>query len=474
MDERTTVRGSFFPHGRLEHELGTPRDAWTTSQLIDFVRERGIRIVGLMHVGGDGLMKTLDFAPRSESHLADVLEGGERADGSSLFPNSGIRAGASDIVLRPRLETAFLDPFDSDGSPSLLLLCDHVGRDGRPLEVSPATILRRAHERLVEATGAELWALGEVEYFLGLPAGDRAVYGGDDRGYHAAAPFVFGEDLRRRALALLLDMGVPVKYAHSEVGYIGPTPGDDFIWEQHEIELALTPLPRAADAIALTAWVLRNLARREGMRCSFDPIMRKGHAGSGMHVHLSLVREGEHLDVPADDEAMPDEAKWLIAGLVRIGGSLMAFGNTTEGSFVRLTQGKEAPNAVTWGRYNRHALVRLPIQAKTAEGRTVSVPTIEFRLPDGSAHAHLLLAGVAQALVHGREIEDVETVLRRTNATESVDSAVEPVPLDFPSVAQALRRFRPHLEAGGVFPAGLIDATIEMLEEAGAMGRTGP
>ena len=88
---------------------------------------------------------------------------------------------------------------------------------------------------------------------------------------------------------------MPVKYGHSEVGYVQASKADGFIWEQHEIELGLAPLAAAADAVVLTQWVLRNLAHRRGMRCSFDPILRRGHAGTGLHFHFSPVPHGEHL-----------------------------------------------------------------------------------------------------------------------------------------------------------------------------------
>jgi len=80
----------------------------------------------------------------------------------------------------------------------------------------------------------------------------------------------------------------------------------------------------------------------------------------------------------------------------------MAFGNRGGGSFVRLSQAKEAPNAIIWGDADRTALVRLPIVARTEDGRPVTPATVEFRLPDGSAHPHLLLAGVAQVMVAAR------------------------------------------------------------------------
>ena len=253
-----------LPARRLERVFGRSAADWTVDDLVGLVKAQSIRIVSLMHVGSDGWLKTLDFVPRSESHLRDVIEGGERADGSSIFAGTGIRAGASDILLRPRVASAFLDPFSK--VPALVLLCSHAGRDGRPLPESPDTIVRAAFARVRAELGVELQALGEVEYFLAKRTSEEDFYGADDRGYHASSPFVFGERLRRTALAVLADIGVPIKYGHSEVGYIPATESDDSIWEQHEIEMALSPLPDAAEGVVLTQWVLRNLAHQSGMR----------------------------------------------------------------------------------------------------------------------------------------------------------------------------------------------------------------
>jgi glutamine synthetase len=209
--------------------LGRPREAWTLDDLSGVFEDQHLRLVSLMHVGGDGWLKTLDFVPRDRAHLREVLAFGERADGSSLFGALGVGVTASDVVLRPRLGTAFVDPFAS--SPTLAILCGRYGRDGTPLVESPDTIVRRAHERLARELGVDLLALGEVEYFLGKRPEETDVYGSDERGYHASSPFVFGEELRRRALVLLAEIGVPVKYAHSEVGYIQPDEVDNRIRE---------------------------------------------------------------------------------------------------------------------------------------------------------------------------------------------------------------------------------------------------
>jgi len=447
-----------LPSGDLERMFGKPPSEWTADDLVDLVKERRIRLISLMHMGGDGVLKTLDFVPRSISHLLDVIHGGERADGSSLFPGTGLKTDASDIVLRPRIDRAFLDPFSPH--PTLALLCGHRGRDGEPLPQSPDTVVRRAYERLQEEHGVTLQALGEVEYFLGRRASKTDIWGREERGYHATSPFTFGESLRRRALQIIAGIGIPVKYGHSEVGHIEAGEDREEIWEQHEIELGLAPLPEAADAIALTAWVLRNLAMRENMLLSFEPIVRVGHAGSGMHVHFSPVVDGVHCGGHmADDGELHDQAKWLIAGLTRLGGALMAFGNRVEGSFIRLQQGKEAPNLVTWGEFDRKALIRLPVVAMTPDGKRVSPPTVEFRLPDGSAHPHFLLAGVAQAVVLGANLENLDAILAETSAARAKvqPGGVTPVPKNRIEVATAARAARAALEAGGVFPPGLMD-----------------
>ncbi len=452
-----------LPACTLTRLIGKPSAEWTIDDLVDLVTRLGIRLVSLMHIGGDGWPKTLDFVPRDERHLREVLAAGERADGSSLFGDLGIPVGMSDIVIRPRPYTAFLDPFAEQ--PTLVLCASHFGRDGAPLPQSPTTLVERAYQRLKRETGVDLHALGEVEFFLGKRPDETEVYGSGDRGYHASAPFVFGEKLRREALVKLAEIGVPVKYGHAENGHIQPDEVDARVWEQHEVELALQPLPDAADSVIITQWMLRNLARRYGVRCSFEPILRKGHAGSGMHFHFSPVIDGIH--APHSDERgeLTAEATWLIGGLVQLAGASMAFGNRSAASFTRLSQAKEAPNTVTWGQFNRKALVRLPIVATDAAGRAVSAQTIEFRLPDGSAHPHLVLALVAQAMMAGRATADVAQVVARTKAaTQGEGGNGFTVPKTFADVAAALAAQRSALEAGDVFPPGLIDRVVATLQ----------
>ncbi len=450
------------PASILERTLSKPSSAWTEHDLAQAFITLDLRQVALMHVGGDGTLKALDFAPRSHDHFLSIVRYGERADGSSLFPGTGIVAGASDIVLKPRVETAFVDPFSSEGT--LAIMCGHATRTGDPLPQSADTVVRGAAAAVRRALGIELCALGEVEYFLGHADHVAVEDTAEERGYHAMAPFVFGHDLRRRALALLAEMGVSVKYAHSEVGLAAAHEESGMSWEQHEIELALEPLARAADNVLLTQWVLRNLAHEQNLHLSFDPVVKRGHAGSGMHFHMALRKGDEFLSVRQADGEFRPEAQALMAALLEHGAALMAYGNRKPSSFVRLFQGKESPTAITWGSFNRKALVRLPITTRDEAGRSVSTETIEFRLPDGSALPHLLLAGVAQVMTAAASWTNRPEIVSRTAADAQVSGGASKLPQNGGQVAEALERVRPILEAGGIFPVAMIDADLSRLK----------
>jgi glutamine synthetase len=206
------------------------------------------------------------------------------------------------------------------------------------------------------------------------------------------------------------------------------------------------------------------------MLISFDPICKEGHIGSGFHVHMSP----RHGDGPNDFILIRDEksgllnpeAVLLIAGLSRVGGALMAFGNRTETSFIRLNQAKEAPSTVCWGDRNRHALIRLPLVAKNEAGNLVAPPTVEFRLGDGSAHPYLLMAGLAMAMLHGAAMSygDALDLVALTEAKPHSNDMNLKVQRNVPQtrleVAAELGNFRESFEHGNVFPKAIIDAIL--------------
>jgi glutamine synthetase len=130
---------------------------------------------------------------------------------------------------------------------------------------------------------------------------------------------------------------------------------------------------------------------------------------------------------------------------------------------MRLAQAKEAPSTITWGPYNRKALVRLPIVATDENGQSVSPETVEFRLPDGTAHPYLLLAGIAQAMAAGHSLEHLDALIEKTSAQTLHSPYAIVVPRTFAEVGEGLRQHREMLEAGGVFPRHVIDRVLEAL-----------
>uniref|UniRef100_A0A7S3NPW6 Lengsin n=1 Tax=Aureoumbra lagunensis TaxID=44058 RepID=A0A7S3NPW6_9STRA len=455
----------------LENKLKKLKKCFTVDDLVKLCIDDDIKLISLLHVGEDAEIKTLDFVPRDTKHLRAVLSGGERCDGSSIFHSSGISADKSDIVLRPEPSTAFMDPFAEKDEPALCVFCQHYGADGLELPQSPVTIIHRAFNTLFAQTGIQLFAHAEIEYFLGRDPQRDDINTNEDRSYHASYPQVFGQKLRRDACRILAKIGVSVKYAHSECAFIPSTPEDPLVWEQHEVELALEPLPQAALSAILTQWVLKCLAARAGMRYDGKPINKPGHPGSGLHVHMSPYHPndfgGQHLMIRNEDDKLHPAAIRLIAGLTQLGGALMAFGNREASSFIRLHQAHEAPSIVNWGDRNRKALIRLPLVAKTINGDLVAPPTIEFRLGDGSAHPYLLMAGLAQAMLYGYSlsVQEAEQLVRDTDANSSTSTnghaAAAPVPKDFNQVATELERFKHAFAASDVFPKPMLDSLVK-------------
>ena len=323
----------------------TMRGDTTVDEVMKIYDESQAEFVSLLHVGTDGWIKALDFVPFSKDHLRDILTSGERADGSSLFQGACLPTRSSDICLRPRLSTVFVHPFtEMDEPKGLCLLCDHLDKEGKPLVQSPSTILEQAQRRVSKECSQddkliELYALGEVEYFLGRHApnqahGHSAYSDKAEKGYHATSPFLFGTKLRRQAMEIMTRAGYHAKYGHGEVGYIPASeesPGG-VEWEQHEIEMSLMPLQQAADAVLLCQWILRNLADRYGFMVNFNPMISREHAGNGLHFHMSPTREGVHLhhyrggttyrpNHPVEEHKyLHRETQALIAGLCLCGG----------------------------------------------------------------------------------------------------------------------------------------------------------
>ncbi len=463
------------------HELASligkmPKD-FTKKDIINFIIEQEIRHINFQYPAADGRLKSLNFVINDADYLDEILTCGERVDGSSLFPF--IEANNSDLYVVPRFRTAYIDPFSE--IPTVNFLCSFFNKDGEPLSSSPEYTLHKACEAFTKSTGLEFQAMGELEYYVIAPD-DEAYPAVDQKGYHESAPYAKFGEFRQLCMNYIARIGGQIKYGHSEVGNFTL---DGKIYEQNEIEFLPVNAEEAAEQLLVAKWVIRNLAYQNGLDVTFAPKITVGKAGSGMHIHFRVMRDGVNL--MQKDGVLSDEAKKAIAGLMELAPSITAFGNTNPTSYFRLVPHQEAPTNICWGDRNRSVLVRVPLgwtskkdlccqanpKEKASNYDTTQKQTVEMRSPDGSADIFLLLAGLAVAFRHGFENPESLEIAAKTYVNVNIHKDENKAILDSLNVlpdscaasADCLEAQRSFYEADGVFAPAMIDGLIASLRK---------
>ena len=456
--------------------LGKEPKMFTRNDIIEYIVKNDIEMVNFMYPAGDGRLKTLNFVINDLDYLKTILTSGERVDGSSLF--SFIEAGNSDLYVVPRYATAFRDPFAE--IPTISMLCSFFDKDGNPLATSPEQTLRKACRAFHNETGLEFEAMGELEYYVISPD-DGMFPATDQRGYHESAPYAKFNEFRSKCMQYIAQTGGRIKYGHSEVGNFTL---EGMNYEQNEIEFLPVAAEEAADQLMLAKWVIRNLAFQMGFNVTFAPKITTGKAGSGLHIHMRLTRDGRNVMLGANKQ-LSDDARRMIAGLMDMAPSITAFGNTNPTSYFRLVPHQEAPTNVCWGDRNRSVLVRVPLGWTADSDMSVLAnpleqpsgfdasqkQTVEIRSADGSADIYLLLAGLAVAARHGFEMPDALKVADDTYVSVNIhDEAnadrvarLQQLPTNCAQSADCLDASRNVYEAHGVFPPAMINGLIRNL-----------
>ena len=419
--------------------LEKPCAEFTKEDIKRYIQQNGIRMVNFMYPAGDGRLKTLNFVINNQAYLDAILTCGERVDGSSLFPF--IEAGSSDLYVIPRFRTAFLDPFAE--IPTLSMLCSFFNKDGEPLESSPEHTLHKACKAFNEVTGMEFQAMGELEYYVIAP--DTNMFEAtDQKGYHESAPYAKFNDFRTQCMAYIAQAGGQIKYGHSEVG---------------------------------------NFTYKHGYNITFAPKITTGKAGSGLHIHMRIMKDGQNQMLK--EGVLSETARKAIAGMMELAPSITAFGNTNPTSYFRLVPHQEAPTNICWGDRNRSVLVRVPLgwAAKTdmcmtanpleteSHYDTTQKQTVEMRSPDGSADLYQLIAGLAVACRHGFEIENALDIAEKTyvnvniHQKENADKlkALAQLPDSCAASATCLQQQREIFQKHNVFSPTMIDGIISKL-----------
>lgn len=360
----------------------------TKQDIFDLVEEEDVRFIRLQFTDMLGTMRNLAI---TTSRLEDALDNLCMFDGSSIMGFVGVEE--SDLYLHPDFDTFEIFPWRPHQGKVARLICDVYKPDGTRLESDPRYILQTVVKE-AEEMGYKFNVGPECEFFLFNTdeRGNPTTEPHDNAGYFDLAPLDNGENCRREICLTLEDMGYKIEASHHEMA-----PG------QHEITFRYDDALKTADRIVTFRTVVKTIAKRNGLHATFMPKPIAGVSGSGMHLTMSLEKDGKNVFYNENDPSkLSDTAHKFTAGLLKYTPDMACFTNPTVNSYKRFIPGYEAPCYISWSESNRSLLVRVPSSKKPGDAR------IELRLPDPTANPYLALAACLKAGLKG--IKDNETL----------------------------------------------------------------
>ncbi len=405
----------------------------------------------------------------------DKFTEGHAFDGSSIAGWKGIEA--SDMILMPDPDSAFIDPFYDE--PTLVLSCDVIEPStGKGYDRDPRSLGRRA-EAYLKASG-----LGDVAYFGPEPEffifdavewcdnmsgssckiySEEAAWSTDTKfeggnlghrptvkgGYFPVPPVDQLQDVRSAMCTALEDVGVEVEVHHHEVANAG----------QCEIGTKFETLVKRGDWNQRLKYVVQNVAHSYGKTATFMPKPIVGDNGSGMHVHMSVWKDGKNLFAGNGYAGLSEFALYYIGGIIKHARALNAITNPGTNSYKRLVPGFEAPVKLAYSARNRSASIRVPyVQSDKAR-------RIEVRFPDPTANPYLAFAAMMMAGLDGvqNKIHPGDPSDKNLyDLTPEEDAKIPTVCSSLDQALDYLDKDREFLTRGGVFSNEMIDAYIEL------------
>ena len=355
---------------------------YTKEEILRLVREEDIQFIRMQFTDIFGQMKNVAI---TASQIEKALDNQIMMDGSSI--EGFVRIEESDQYLWPDLDTFAILPWRPQYGKVARLICDVHNPDGTPFVGDPRGVLKRALARAGEL-GLTFNVGPELEFFLFQTDedGNPTTKTSDEAGYFDLGPLDHGESTRREICLCLEEMGFEIEASHHEVAA-----------GQHEIDFKYTEALQAADNIMTFKLAVKTLAQKNGLHATFMPKPVHGTAGSGMHVNMSLFRDGQNAFFDAaDPRNLSPMAYQFIAGLLEHVQGFCAVTNPLVNSYKRLVPGYEAPCHLAWSTGNRSALIRIP----AARGQSTRV---ELRSPDPACNPYLELAVCMAAGLDGIE-----------------------------------------------------------------------
>jgi len=448
----------------------------TPADVLSMISDHGVKFVDLRFTDTKGKEQHVTVP----AHVVDedMFTEGKMFDGSSIAGWKGINE--SDMIMMLDPSTAVLDPFTDE--PTVNITCDILEPStGEGYERDPRSIAKRA-EAYLQSTGIAdtayfgpeneffvfddvKWGneMGHVFYKVDSEESDwnsaKEYEGGNlghrpgvKGGYFPVPPVDSLHDLRGAMCMALEEMGLDVEVHHHEVATAG----------QCEIGVGFNTLVKKADEVQVLKYCIHNVAHSYGKTATFMPKPLVGDNGNGMHVHMSLAKDGVNLFSGNEYGGLSETALYYIGGIIKHAKALNAFANASTNSYKRLVPGFEAPVMLAYSARNRSASVRIPFVSNPKARR------IEVRFPDSTANPYLafsamMLAGLdgIKNRIHPGDAMDKDLY----DLPPEEEKAIPQVAFAFDEALRALDDDRDFLKEGGVFTDDVINSYIALKHE---------
>ena len=397
---------------------------YTKQDIIRLVEEEDVEFIRLQFTDMFGILKNVAV---TASQLEKALDNGCMFDGSSI--DGFVRIEESDMYLYPDLDTFTIFPWRPQQGKVARIICDVHRPDGQPFEGDPRYVLKRAIAKAREQ-GYHFDVGPECEFFLFHTddEGNPTTITNEKAGYFDLGPVDLGENARRDMVLTLEEMGFEIEASHHEAA---PA--------QHEIDFKYDEALITADNVMTFKLAVKTIAKRFGLFASFMPKPKYGINGSGMHINMSLWKDGKNIfDDPEGELGLSQDAYYFIGGIMKHLKGMTLITNPLVNSYKRLVPGYEAPIYIAWSSINRSPLIRIP----SSRGKETR---IELRSPDSAANPYLLIAVCLEAGMEGIRNKIVPPAPVNQNVfdlsqEEMKELGIEAIPSDLGEALEELKK----------------------------------
>lgn len=445
-----------------------------TNKLFELIESSGAKWVDFRYTDTHGKEMHLTFPAHSIDE--DTLEDGKMFDASSVAGWKGVEA--SDMILRPDPDSAYLDPFYE--LPTVVVTCDVIEPNTmQGYAKDPRSIARRA-ETYLKSTGIgdtvfvgpepEFFVFDEVKWSVEM-SGVKSEVISEAAAWSSANDYAWGNLAQRPTIKGAYAVVPPIDHYHDMRAVmcerIEELMGEGRVEVHHhevasgqlEIGVSFNTLTKKADEVQQFKYIVQNVANQFGKTATFMPKPLVGDNGSGMHVHLSIAKDGVNTFSGDEYAGLSKTALYFIGGVIKHARALNAITNPTTNSYKRLVPHFEAPIKLAYSASNRSASIRIPHVSSPKAVR------IEVRFPDPSANPYLAFAALLMAGIDGIE--------NKIEAGEAADKNLYDLPPEeeamIPTVAEnlevalnALKEDHAFLLKGDVFSKEMIDDYIAL------------